>query len=258
MLHCQNATSSPNTDEAIAFLLRYRGSNPVVLTAMDLDDPCVIQSRTFRPAGERARLCEWINRHQGVNNIYFTVNPTLGVIWGQQKASEELLRGVTTLHVDIDPSSRHGLDGERRLILANIRAFTPKPSFIIDSGNGFQGFWLLDREYPVSNEAAAIHLEAYNRQLVRKLNGDPTVCQIDAIMRLPGTINLPGWYKSRRGRFPVVARLVEFHADRRYDLKAFKSRKKSRSNSMWDPELSRDALGWDQPEFDVEPTRSPF
>ena len=110
----------------------------------------------------------------------------------------------------------------------------------------------------MSNEAAAIHLEAYNRQLVRKLNGDPTVCQIDAIMRLPGTINLPGWYKSNRGRFPVVARLVEFHADRRYDLKAFKSRKKARPDSMWDPELSRDALGWDQPEFDVEPTRSPF
>jgi hypothetical protein len=250
---------SGNTDEAIAFLLQYRGSAEVVLTAMDRDDPFVLQSRTFRPAGEQDRLRDRINKHQGVNSVYFTVNPTRGVIWGQQKVFEQHLRGVTTLHVDVDPRDHHELDGERELILGNLRAFTPPPSFIIDSGNGFQGFWLLDQEHPVSDERAAIRLEGYNRQLVRTLDGDPTVCQIDAMMRLPGTVNLPGCHKTGRlRRVPVLAKLIEFHADRRYPLGAFRSRTKARSEMTWNPDWPPGSLGWEQPETDVEPTRLPF
>lgn len=72
---------SPNTAEAIDFLLRYRGSEPIVLTATRTDD-VTCHSRTFRPDEDQERLRDWIDARQGSRNLYFGVNPAAYPIWG--------------------------------------------------------------------------------------------------------------------------------------------------------------------------------
>src|SRR5215218_5668237 len=63
-------------------------------------------------------------------------------------------------------------------------------------------------------------LEAYNQQIAIRLQAD--ACHnIDRIMRLPGTINLPNAKKIKKGRKPALARLLSYAERRRYPLSAF-------------------------------------
>jgi hypothetical protein len=79
-----------------------------------------------------------------------------------------------------------------------------------------QGFWLLE-PVPVDD---IDRLEAYNIVLEQTLGAD-RCHNIDRIMRLPGTINLPNRKKRLAGREPALASVVEAHWDRRYRLEDF-------------------------------------
>jgi len=79
-----------------------------------------------------------------------------------------------------------------------------------------QGFWLLE-PVPVDD---IDRLEAYNIVLEQTLGAD-RCHNIDRIMRLPGTINLPNRKKRLAGREPALASAVEAHWDRRYRLEDF-------------------------------------
>lgn len=88
-----------------------------------------------------------------------------------------------------------------------LRNFQPAPSFIINSGNGFQGFWLLDEEQTIDGrEELAVELERFNQQIALDLTAD-NCHNIDRIMRLPGTVNIPDAKKRKKGRVPVLASL---------------------------------------------------
>ena len=79
---------------------------------------------------------------------------------------------------------------------------------IIDSGGGYQAFWRL-REPVVLTPNNVVELEGYNKRLAAALGGDD--CHnLDRIMRLPGTINLPDAKKRERGRVPALARVVRW------------------------------------------------
>jgi hypothetical protein len=73
-------------------------------------------------------------------------------------------------------------------------------------------------ELVTSNRVA--ELEAYNIALERALGGDH--CHnIDRIMRIPGTINIPDKKKRQAGRVPALAKLIYFNADLAYELSDF-------------------------------------
>jgi hypothetical protein len=79
---------------------------------------------------------------------------------------------------------------------------------IVDSGGGYQGLWLLDLEYPPTDEHTSAPLDAFNTHIAIQLGGDPCCCPIDTLMRLPGTINIPDERKLERGRVAAIARLA--------------------------------------------------
>ena len=81
----------------------------------------------------------------------------------------------------------------------------PPPMYIIDSGNGYQAFWGLTE--PIPNDGDYDRLERMNKHLEALLGGD-SCHNIDRIMRIPGTINLPTKKKIERGYQSVVATLV--------------------------------------------------
>lgn len=203
---------SPDTGAALNFLQHWEPEGPWVITAIVPDGPT--ETRTWMP-GDEAALKKWLKGCEGLRNIYFSVNRPRGKL--TKKAAKVDIKYVLALHVDCDPDKRKDLTEERARILKLLRGFDPAPSVIVDSGGGYQGFWLLDRPEPVENVA---ELEAYNKQLELLLGGD-RCHNLDRIMRLPGTVNVPTKKKRDAGRRPAAAALISADWDRRYPLKRF-------------------------------------
>lgn len=207
----------PNTLAALAFLQAWAPEGPWSLTSIPPDGGKTTTA-TFQPS-DHERVKEWIEERQSRQNMYFSVNPVMKPL--NIKAKKTDIRGMAALHVDIDPRAGEELESERARALKLLQEFKPAPTVIIDSGGGYQGFWLLSEEEKIDGvEARAEELEAYNIQLAVLFQAD--ACHnIDRIMRLPGTINVPGEKKRKKGRKEALARVVEEDWERLYSLKDF-------------------------------------
>lgn len=206
-----------DTPAAISFLREWRAGGPWVLTSIPPSKDAT-STETFSPETIE-EMRKWIDARLGKENVYFSVNPTLRPM--RSKAKKIDIAALSWLHVDVDPRVGEPIESERERALRIIASFSPPPTVIIDSGGGYQGFWKLTEEQPVNgNEARAVELEAYNLQIELMLNADP--CHnIDRIMRLPGTINVPDAKKVRKGRKPALAKLVRAEWGLTYPLSAF-------------------------------------
>jgi len=210
----------PDTGAALDFLDHWCGDGPRVLTAIPPDGGKTATA-TFG-AGDRDRMAEWIDARQGRQNIYFTVNRVFGPVNSKPKKSH--IEAAIALHVDVDPRAGEPLAAERERAERVLREHDPAPSVIVDSGGGYQGFWLLDApvvmEGERGDEARHLPVEDRNRRIEVALGGDD--CHnIDRIMRLPGTVNLPGEKKRKKGRTPRVARVIFAHWSLRHRLADF-------------------------------------
>lgn len=150
-----------------------------------------LTGRVFHPQ-ERAEVQCWLEAHDGTQNLYFGVNRLRPAFRGD-KASKADVEAALYLQVDIDH-----LDG-----LSRLEAYRWQPSIIVFSGGGYQAFWKLAEPTPDLDR-----VERVNRQIAAELGGD-SCHNIDRIMRLPGTINLPNAKKRKAGREPTLAYVVE-------------------------------------------------
>jgi hypothetical protein len=211
-------TIKGDTSEAIQFLQAWAPEDNWQLTAIVPDGKII--TTTFVPGPDRNKAVRaWIDDRQGRENMYFTVNPVLRPMNIKPKKAD--MRGMAALHVDIDPRPGEEMEAERNRALKLLREFKPAPTVIIDSGGGFQGFWLLDEEQRTDgSEDRAAELEAYNLQIEVLMQAD--ACHnIDRIMRLPGTVNVPNAKKRKKGREAALATVVEADWSRVYPLKSF-------------------------------------
>lgn len=203
----------PDTDEALAFLEQWRPGGPWVLTSIVPDG----KTTTATFAADKADdLRAWVDERQAVENIYFSVNDATKSLTSKAKKID--IAFARALHVDLDPRVNEDIESERERAERLLRNFDPPPTVIIDSGGGFQGFWLLDELEPLNGDPAPV--EGRNLAIEVALQAD--ACHnIDRIMRLPGTINIPGEKKRKKGRVPALARVVEADWSRRYRLEDF-------------------------------------
>lgn len=173
-------------------------------------------------------LQAYIDKHVEKSNIYFSTN-SLREIPSSGKASKKIIKTMDYLHVDID-------DKPKEECIAELRAFDTPPTCIIDSGGGIQAFWKL-REPQAVNEYNVADLESYNRQISIMFGGDK--CHnIDRIMRVPFTNNIPNAKKLKDGRVKVPTKLIEFN-DNEYELSQFlKATVTAQANKVHDVELS--------------------
>ena len=213
----------PDTAAAVAFLRLFEPEGPWVLTAIAPDRKAAAPATaTFWPNDEAA-LARWLEQHNGRRNIYFSVNRPLRAL--TKKAERTDIGEVRWLHVDIDPRAGEDVAEERAralgLLTDRLPAGVPAPTAIIFSGGGYQGFWRLETPIPIGGELArAEDAKRYNQALERVFGADH--CHnIDRIMRLPGTINLPDERKARKGRVPTLATLHSFDPERAYSLDRF-------------------------------------
>jgi hypothetical protein len=208
----------PNHDASVDFLKWYAPQGMWVLMAIATDKKS-INTQTFVPADEHL-LRAWLKEH-GTKNIYFHVNPTSRAL--RKKAEREDVKELGWLHVDIDPRVGEDIESERARALGLLqqpRDGIPKPSAIIFSGGGYQGFWRLEDPMPINGEEQAYE-EAKLYNLALELSFGADHCHnVDRIMRLPGTINWPDKKKAAKGRVPTLAAVVELN-DATYKLDTF-------------------------------------
>lgn len=205
------------TKKSIDFLKKFCPTGPWILTSIVPDGGTTTETFT---RDETTLLTNWIEARQGNENVYFHVNPMLRRL--SNKASKEDVKSLDWLHVDIDPRVGEDIDQERNRILHLLKTYEKKPTVILFSGGGYQAFWRLQLSDKLDIDgdiAKAENCEAYNIQLAHDLGADH--CHnVDRIMRLPGTINIPTQKKRARGRIPLVATVMEWN-DVDYPIEAF-------------------------------------
>jgi hypothetical protein len=204
---------------SIAFLEAFHPDGPWVLTAIKVDKKG-ITTRTFTPSKKSAAR-EWIKTRNKKENLYFSVNiPRTQV---DKKTNREDIELMPYLHVDIDARAGEPLEKELERILKLITEDCPvvPPTFIVYSGGGYQAFWKLQQPIPIKGDLTAAEEAArYNKELEIILGGDG--CHnIDRIMRLPGTMNIPDARKAAKGRVPVTAEVYSYRPENIYELSQF-------------------------------------
>jgi len=235
----------PDTAAAIAFLERMFPAGPWNLTAIKPDEKPSYPTGISFTVDQRQACFDWIERWQGKRNLYFQLNALMAPLGTRangdkfNKAHKEDVRAMTHLHVDVDPRvdidapkdldddalkahTKKYLIGDRSRILRMLGAFQPAPTVIIFSGGGYQALWQLeedDRLVVEGNVDKCEQIEAYNRQIERQMQAD-NCHNIDRILRLPGTINVPDAKKRKKGRQMELATVIEFN-DNVYPLDRF-------------------------------------
>lgn len=190
----------PDTDAAVAFARRW--AEMPLLVAIEPDGKKGIVTKSFPPRADD-KMRAWIEQYQGRWNLYFLVNEPKRAM--DRKPAKADMKAMRALHVDVDPEDGKDLEAERTRILEQIRKSPLRPDVVIDSGGGYQAFWLLKDPIPIADNVA--ELEAQNKRLEGFFGADH--CHnIDRIMRLPGTVNVPDEKKRTKGREPALAREV--------------------------------------------------
>lgn len=197
-------------DETIRFLRLMRPDGRCVLSAI-CPGGGGIETRTF-DLDPPEPLRAWLGRWNGKRNLYWTPNTVKADADPSTKPSEADIEQMDALFVDVDPDTKADWTEDRHRILRDLEAFVPPPSAIVDSGNGYQAFWLLvpdDRLFVDGHPDAVAEAKLYNVALRDKLGGDN--CQsLDHLMRLPGTRNLPNEKKRKAGRVERIASVVKW------------------------------------------------
>jgi AAA domain/Helix-turn-helix domain len=163
-----------------------------------------------------------VRKYDGQRNIYYSVNPTRKVM--SKKAKKADIAAVEYLLADLDPNEGESAsDGKARYLAQLNGTFEPKPTAIVDSGNGIQCLWRLEKRIELPSEAAdelIADVEARTAAVMLRLGGKPGTQNVDRILRLPGTTNLPNKKKRDTGRVACPTALVAFNGTS-YPLDAF-------------------------------------
>ncbi len=211
-----------DTNKAIKFLELFKAKGSWTLGAIAPDRKSV----TFKTFTKMDDARQFIERENGNRNLYFSINNLMRDM--DSKPNKVDVKEAPWLHVDIDSDATDadGLEQDKKMMLSqltnNLPKGIPKPTAIINSGNGYWGLWALKEPYVIEGtEANWEEFEAYNKRLESVFGGDHCF-NVDRICRLPGTINIPNPQKRKKGRVEQLASLVDFDAKRKYDITDFK------------------------------------
>ena len=171
-------------------------------------------SRRIPPREVITRDCEVVGRFrkrwdQPERASYFCV-ATLKP--GRMRRAKENVFELVCLHADLDFKN---IDATRAEIENAIKRLPLRPQLVVFSGHGLHLYWLLDKVLPATAENIA-RIERLLKQLADVVAGDPAVCEVSRLMRLPGSHNTKygQWLdvvviEQRKGRYSL-ARLEQW------------------------------------------------
>jgi len=117
-------------------------------------------------------------------HTYFGVNPRPL----SKSKLEKDITDVICLFVDIDVGEKKHYSSKPDTRKA-IQEFSLKPSCIVDSGNGYHCYWLLNEIVQIKSIEERIEIKKLLSGLIKSLHADPSGCSLERVLRLPGTLN---------------------------------------------------------------------
>jgi len=209
----ENIKTSEQTDsspdvlkrESLEFLKKLRPGGPWVLTAITPDGPA-----TTITATNADEALAFVRANDGKKNIYYSVNPTRTPM--TKKATKADIAAIEFGLADLDPNDGETPEDAKARYLAALETHEPPPTAVIDSGNGIQALWRVE-PIPLEGDTSALVelVEGRVKALMERLGSVAGTQNIDRILRLPGTINLPNRKKLENGRKPCATSLIEFN-----------------------------------------------
>jgi len=178
---------SADADAAIEFLGvlfdKNRVKGPIFFTSLANDKPPVSGEKSAvdlcptdrDPERIRNFIETWDREHRG---LFFCVSTI-----SDRRAKKNCLATIG-IWCDVDYK---GVDASSEEIDAAIARLRCKPTIIVKSGHGVHLYWLFDQALPAQENQERI--EVLCKLVCDHLAGDPAVCEISRLMRLPGTHN---------------------------------------------------------------------
>ncbi len=208
--------TEPASAFAVPFLKALDATGWHNLVALDpsRDHGAPVDARTFAP-GEFDAIARWVDGHDGRLNMYYTANEPKPNS-PQKKLAKDDIAAIRAVYADIDLPANVPVDAglaDLQKSLGALELNAAPPTFRVDSGGGIQLLWKLDEKY----DAAAFRdwAEGQGRALAALVEGD-AVQNIDTLLRLPGTVNIPTPAKVAKGRVKRRSGVLASHVDRVY------------------------------------------
>jgi hypothetical protein len=104
---------------------------------------------------------------------------------GHTRRAKTNLSQLVCLHADLDFK---GIAASRTDIEDVLKLLPCRPNIVVFSGNGLHAYWLLKDPLSATPENIA-RVEWLLRKLAHVVAGDPAVCEVARVMRLPGSHN---------------------------------------------------------------------
>jgi putative DNA primase/helicase len=196
--------------EAVDFLEQLRPGGPWVLTAIIPDGKT--ETITARNSDQ---VRKFVIKHDGKRNLYYSVNPTRKPM--TSKASKADIAAIEYLSSDLDPKDGETPEAAKVRYIAALEVMEPKPFAIVDSGNGIQVLHRLAERIELPKPTKEVlppqiaDVESRVKLLIETLGSKAGTQNIDRILRLPGTINLPNAKKIRDGRVQCPTKLIRLN-----------------------------------------------
>lgn len=209
-----------DTDIAVKFLKALR-LGPWTLASIDPAGgaPTVV---TFK-SSEHWAMRKWIDKRNGKRNLYFLPNRAKG--FPSKKPSESEIEYVDYEFVDIDPLPGETPDHCQQRSRSALAQLPLPPTLVWPTGYGVQAAWRIEDPVAINSTDDLALCKERNIGLIEALGGKRAgvdACQnVDRILRLPGTVNLPNAKKRAAGRHVTVAGGFEHYPDRSYFLFEF-------------------------------------
>lgn len=186
---------SDNTKKAIAFLKAMFPDKRINLVAINPHNEIV--TGITRHINDEA-LIKFIENNNGKTNLYYSVNTPKDDA-PDDKLKKHHIKEINGVWLDADPAKDKDFKEERKRLhefAQDLAQGQNPPTVITDSGGGIQAFWMLSEPVPVTDDTRKQY-EALSRGLADQYNTDK-VQNIDRIMRLPYTWNIPTKKKANR------------------------------------------------------------
>ena len=223
----EQAEAFVDVSVAVNFLEKLRPGGPWLLTAIIPDG-----ATTTITARTPAEVEAFIEQYNGTHNLYYSVNPTRTAL--SKKAAKTDIAAIEYALGDLDPNKEETAEAAKKRYLQQLDGFEQKPTAAIDSGNGIQALWRLQERielgepikakgktaFSPEDQAKIADVEARIAAIMVGLGSKAGTQNIDRILRLPGTTNLPNEAKLKAGRVPCQTELLWFD-DVAYPLEAF-------------------------------------
>lgn len=216
----EESYTTPNADEAVAFLESIAGGHPVSVASISEDKG--FRGETFDLPQQSAELKRWCESWEGKANLYYSLNAPdpdrlrVGKAGKLAEADVAYIRGIA---IDLDPQHDKPFEEERRRLFEKVTEAQKNifggPSVTVDSGGGYQMIWLFPEPIAVDEKVAA-DVKARARSLGQAFGSD-AVHSLEHLFRLPGTTNIPNAKKRKAGRTAALASVVS-NLGERHDL----------------------------------------